>query len=119
MSPDRVVAEFSYWVYARYSRNAMARRLDVNSIDIEEISKKYAVKVQIRHTMSTYYSIRRSRHRKVTITVSSEYPDELRGFLREIVLLYGHPDEIPLAFTMRKRAGRAIVKAMLKEYFNT
>ncbi|MEM2093884.1 MAG: hypothetical protein QXI32_01140 [Candidatus Bathyarchaeia archaeon] len=118
MSSDRIVVEFSYWLYGRYFRNAMVRRPEVNNLDIEEISKKYAVKAQIRYTKSTYYSIGRPprRYRKAIITVYSEYPDEIRGFLREIVLLYGHPDEIPLAFTMNKRAGRAILKAMLKEY---
>jgi len=45
-----------------------------------------------------------------------ENSNEVRGFTREIILLYGRPDEIPLALSPKKRAGRAIVEAMLREY---
>jgi hypothetical protein len=118
MSLEHIVAEFSYWLYGQFSKTAMVRRPEVSDFDVQKIAEKYAVKVQTRRTSSSYFSPGRlpSRYPKVTITVLGENPNEVRGFTREIILLYGRPDEIPLALSPKKRAGRAIVEAMLREY---
>ena len=96
----------------------MVRRPEVNDFDLQRIAKRYAVKVQTRQTSSAFFSLGRlpSRYPKVTVTVVSENPDEIRGCVREIILLYGRPDEIPLALTPKRRAGRAILETMLREY---
>jgi hypothetical protein len=118
MPLDRIVAELGYWSYGQYSKTAMVRRPEVNDFDVQEIAKRYAVIVQTRFTTSTYFSLGRlpSRYPKVMITVKGDNPNEIRGFVREIILLYGRPDEIPLAFSPKKRSGRAIVEAMLRGY---
>jgi len=119
MPLDHIVAEFSYWSYGQFSKTAMMRRPEVSDYDVQKIAKRYAVKVQTRHSSSAYVSLGRllpSRYPKVTITIMGDNPSEVRGFIREIILLYGRPDEIPLAFRTKKRAGRAIVEAMLREY---
>jgi len=115
---DDIIAEFNYWSYGQFSKTAMVHRPEINDFDIQKIAKRYAVTVQTRHTSSAFFSLGRlpSRYPEVIIIVASENPDEIRGCVREIILLYGRPDEIPLALNPKRRAGRAIVEAMLREY---
>ena len=113
-----IIVEFSYWFYDQFSKTAMVRRPEVNDFDLQKIARRYAVNVQTRQTSSAFFSLGRlpSRYPKVTVTVASENPGEIRGCTREIILLYGRPDEIPLALTPKRRAGRAILETMLREY---
>ena len=118
MSLGEIVAEFSYWFYGQFSKTAMVRRPEVNDFDLQRIARRYAVSLQTRQTSSAFFSLGRlpSRYPKVTVTVASENPGEIRGCMREIILLYGRPDEIPLALAPKRRTGRAILEAMLREY---
>ncbi len=94
------------------------RRPVVNESDVQKIARRYAVNAQTKLVSSTFFSLGRlpSRYPKITVTVIGENPAEIRGCIREIVLLYGRPDEIPFAVAPKKRIGRAILEAMLREY---
>lgn len=118
MALGEIIAEFSYWFYGQFSKTAMVRRPEVNDFDLQRIARRYAVSLQTRQTSSAFFSLGRlpSRYPKVTVIVASENPSEIRACLREIILLYGRPDEIPLALTSKRRSGRIILETMLREY---
>jgi len=113
-----IIAEFSYWSYGEFARSAMVPRPEVNASDVEKIARRYAVKVDVHQAASHFFMLGRvtSRYRKIVVRVIGDQAGEIRGCVREIILLYGRPDEVPLAFSASKRAGKAIVESLLREY---
>ena len=113
-----IIAEFSYWSYGEFSKSAMVSRPEVNALDVERISRRYAVKAEVSQTSSHLFMMGRTpgRYRKMIVRVIGDHANEVRGCVREIILLYGRPDEVPFAFSASKRAGKAIVEALLREY---
>jgi hypothetical protein len=113
-----IIAEFSYWSYGAFARSAMVPRPEVNASDVEKIARRYAVKVEVRPSSSLFFTMGRApgRYRKMVLKVEGDGINEIRGFIREIILTYGRPDEVPLAFSTSRRAGKAIVESLLREY---
>ena len=113
-----IIAEFSYWSYGEFSRNAMVRRPEVNVSDVEKIARRYAVKVDVHQAASHFFMLGRTpgRYRKMVVRVMGDQVGEVRSCVREIILLYGRPDEVPFAFGTGRRAGKAIVESLLREY---
>jgi hypothetical protein len=118
MSFDRIISEMSYWFYNSFSKTAMVQRPEIKDFEIEAISRKYAVEVHTKRSLSTFLLVGRMpvRYPKVKITVKGDNPVEVRACLRELILLFGRPDEVPLAIVPKKRAGRAILDDLLKQY---
>jgi hypothetical protein len=113
----RILAEFSYWQYGAFSRTAMVPRPEVRVEDVEAVARRYAVKVQAQDVSPLFMLVRPfSRYKKITIKVMGDSPSEIRGCVRDLILIYGRPDEIPIALTPSKRAGRAIIESILRDY---
>jgi hypothetical protein len=113
-----IIAEFSYWSYGAFSKTAMVPRPEVNASDVERIARRYAVKAEVHQAASHFFMLGRitSRYRKIVVRIIGDQVGEVRGCVREIILLYGRPDEVPFAFNPSRRAGRAIVESLLREY---
>ena len=113
-----IIAEFSYWSYGELSKKAMVPRPEVNASDVERIARRYAVKAEVHQAASHFFILGRvtGRYRKIVVRVTGDQAGEVRGCVREIILLYGRPDEVPFAFSPSRRAGKAIVESLLREY---
>ena len=113
-----VTAEFSYWSYGEFSKTAMAPRPEVDAEDIQRIAIRHAVNVEVHPASSTFFTpgTMGAQYRKMALKVTGDSADEVRGFVREVILTYGRPDEVPFGLSPGKRAGKAIVESLLKEY---
>lgn len=113
-----VIAEFSYWSYGEFSKSAMISRPEVNNTDIEKLARRYAVKVYVLESSSFFLSALRmpGKYRKMIIRIIGENSQEVRSCVRDIILSYGKPDEVPFALNSNRRAGRAIIESLLREY---
>jgi len=113
-----IIAEFSYWSYGEYSKSAMLPRPEVNASDVESIARRYAVRVEVKQVSPRFFMLGRipSRYRKTSLKVMGESANEVRSCVREIILLYGRPDEVPFSFSTARRAGRTIIQSLLKDY---
>jgi len=97
----------------------MVPRPEVEASDIEKIARRYAVKVDV-HQASTFFFMSWTgilgRYRKKVVKVMGDNVNDVRSCVRDIILMYGRPDEVPFALSSGKRAGKAIVDSLLREY---
>jgi len=118
--PD-IIAEFHYWDYGEYSKDAMKPRPEIKTEDLEKIAKEFNVKISVKRGSAAYFTSMRIGYRKtfygkIVIQVTGKHLEDVNKCVGRIFLRYGKPDEIPPAFFGEKKKGKRIIEDLLKEY---
>jgi hypothetical protein len=117
--PAHIIAEFHYWDYGEYSRNAMEPSPEIKAEDLEKIAKEFNVNVSVKRGLTAYItpmSWRPSSYGKIVIQVTGKNSEDVKVCVGRIFLRYGKPDEIPTALFGEKKEGKRIIEDLLKEY---
>ena len=117
--PVRIIAEFHYWDYGEYSRDAMEPRPEIKTEDLEKIAQEFNVNVSVKRGSTAYItpmSWRSSSYDEIVIQVTGKNSEDVKVCVGRIFLRYGKPDEIPTALFGEKKEGKRIIEDLLKEY---
>jgi hypothetical protein len=116
-----IIAKFHYWDYNEYSRTAMKSRPEIKIEELEKIARELNVKVEAKKVTTAYsgpgrIGYRLPSYRRVDIQISGERADDVKTCVGRIFLLYGRPDEVPVALLGSKKAGKKIIDELLREF---
>ena len=117
--PAHIIAEFHYWDYGEYSRDAMEPRPEIKAEDLEKIAQEFNVNVSVKKVSTAYITPmiwRNSSYCKIVIQVIGKNSEDVKVCVGRIFLRYGKPDEIPTALFGEKKEGKRIIEDLLKEY---
>ena len=117
--PTHIIAEFHYWDYGEYSRDAMEPRPEIKAEDLEKIAQEFNVNVSVKRGSTAYITPmnwRSSSYGKIVIQVTGKNSENVKVCVGRIFLRYGKPDEIPTALFGEKKEGKRIIEDLLKEY---
>lgn len=119
VKPANIIAEFHYWDYGEYSRDAMEPHPEIKREDLEKIAQEFNVNVTVNRGSTAYItpgSWRPSAYGKIVIQVIGKNSEDVKVCVGRIFLRYGKPDEIPTALFGEKKEGKRIIEDLLKEY---
>ena len=117
--PARIVAEFHYWDYGEYSRDAMEPRPEIKTEELEKIAQEFNVNISVQRGSTLYFtpmSWRAPSYGRIIIQVTGKNSEDVKLCVGRIFLRYGKPDVIPTALFGEKKEGRRIIEDLLKEY---
>ena len=107
---NSIIADLHYWSYGELSEKAMFSHIEVKEEDIKRMAERYNLIIDFRN-VSSLLSLgiptpSLPKYRKVILQVIGNDACIIKNCLKEMIKIYGKPDEIPQALFGEKKVGK-------------